>query len=87
MEIIDTMVKNYEVLLLISKYVSAAFLMAIGVAATAIAQGKLSVCTIKSISENKEAEKALRGIHWPSMIILEMSSIWCLFLALLIIFK
>ena len=70
-----------------AQYISAALVVGFGSMGVAKAQGGIAQSACEGIAQNPSSEKAIRSIFQFGMIIVEASAIYCLFIALLILFK
>lgn len=70
----------------IVKYVSAALLVGVGSVGVAISQGKIAQKACESLAQNEAAEKGIRGIFTMGMFLVEASAVYCLLIALILLF-
>jgi F-type H+-transporting ATPase subunit c len=81
------MYSNFEAYVEIAQYISAALVVGLGSMGVARAQGGIAQSACESIAQNPSAEKGIRSIFQFGMIVVEASAIYCLFMALLILFR
>ena len=70
----------------IVKYLSAALLVAIGSIGVAKSQGGIAEKACESLAQNPAAEKGIRSIFTMAMFLVEASAVYCLLIALMLLF-
>jgi len=78
--------QNYENLVQISKYLGAVIVMSCGAIGACIGQSKIASKACESLASNENAEKQIRATFFWGMIFVETAGIYCLLLALILIF-
>ena len=71
----------------IVKCISAVLLVAVGSIGVATSQGGIAKKACESIAQNPAAEKGIKNVFTYGMILVEAAAIYCLFIALIILFK
>ena len=71
----------------IIKCICVVSLGAVGSVGVAISQGGIAKKACEGIAQNPAAEKGIRSIFTYGMILVEAAAIYCLFIALIILFK
>ena len=62
-------------------------LVAIGSVGVALSQGGIAKKACEGIAQNPEAEKGIKSVFTYGMILVEAAAIYCLFIAIIILFK
>lgn len=82
----NNVIQNFEAYILITKYIGATLVMALGAIGVSIAQGKIAGKACDAIAQNPSVEKPIKSTFFIGMVFVETSAIYCLMIAIILLF-